>query len=89
MLTRLRAWAFADDGKPVYMLNLMRFYPQVRAFPGGPPASMTPAQANAYYESKAVPMLLPMGGSAPFMGRPRARTCCLTTPAATTGAACC
>ena len=26
-LARLRSWAEADDGKPVYMLELMRFYP--------------------------------------------------------------
>jgi hypothetical protein len=67
-LKRLRAWAEADDGRPVYMLNLMRFYPQVAALPGGPPPSMSPKDANAYYERKALPMVLKVGGSAPFMG---------------------
>ena len=67
-LQRLRYFADHDDGRPVYMLNLMRFYPKVRSLPAGPPADMTPAKANAYYESRAVPMLLPRGGSAPFMG---------------------
>ncbi len=35
-LARLRAWAEADDGKPVYMLELMRFHPQLRTFSWGP-----------------------------------------------------
>jgi hypothetical protein len=68
MLVRLRAFADHDDGRPVYMLNLMRFYPKVRALPGGPKADMSPAAANAHYERKATAMLLPMGGTAPFMG---------------------
>lgn len=67
-LKRLRAWAEADDGRPVYMLNLMRFYPQVKALPGGPSPSMAPKASNAFYESKALPMVLKVGGSAPFMG---------------------
>jgi uncharacterized protein (DUF1330 family) len=67
-LRRLRAWATADDGRPVYMLNLMRFYPQVRPLPGGPAADMTPADANAHYEDVAMPMLLGKGGSALFGG---------------------
>jgi len=25
MIVHMRAWAEADDGKPVYMLNLMRY----------------------------------------------------------------
>ena len=67
-LKRLRAWAEADDGRPVYMLNLMRFYPQVKPLPAGPAAAMSPKDANAYYESKALPMVLKVGGSAPFTG---------------------
>lgn len=67
-LRTLRYFAEHDDGRPVYMLNLMRFYPRVRPLTGGPPAAMSPAAANAFYEGRAVGMLLPMGGTAPFMG---------------------
>ena len=35
-LARLRAWAEADDGRPFYMLNLMRYYPELRRFQGNP-----------------------------------------------------
>lgn len=63
-ITRMRAWAQADDGKPVYMLNLMRFYPQVKAVPGGPQPSMQPAASNQYYEDNVLPMLFGGGGSA-------------------------
>jgi hypothetical protein len=51
-LARIRAWAEADDGQPVYMLNLIRFFPQLRSFPGAPPFQGTPEQANAFYEKK-------------------------------------
>jgi hypothetical protein len=67
-MKRLRAWAEADDGRPVYMLNLMRFYPQVKSLPGGPAPAMTPKDSNAYYEKKTLPMALKMGVTAPFMG---------------------
>lgn len=68
MLARVRTWALQDDGKPVFMLNLMRYYPQVRQLPGGPPAATPPRQANASYESLTAPMLLKIGGSVPFSG---------------------
>jgi hypothetical protein len=32
----LRQWAEADDGKPVYMFNLMHFFPRVQPFPRAP-----------------------------------------------------
>jgi hypothetical protein len=56
-LARLRSWAEADDGKPVYMLELMRFLPQLRPFDGAPDYQGTPEQANRYYE-KRVALLL-------------------------------
>ena len=61
-LARLRAWAEADDGKPVYMLNLMRFYPQLRSFPGTPDFQGTPEQANEFYEKGVLMMLLKRAG---------------------------
>jgi hypothetical protein len=46
VLARLRTWAEADDGRPFYMLNLMRYYPELRRFPDNPSFRGTPEQAN-------------------------------------------
>lgn len=67
ILKAVRAWAEADDGKPFYMLNLMRFYNEVQKIPGAPAFEGTPAQANALYEAKATMLLVPAAGSAPIM----------------------
>jgi len=61
-LARLRTWAEADDGEPVYSLELMRFYEEVQPFPGAPDFQGTPEQANAYYEKHVAPLLLKHGG---------------------------
>ncbi len=63
---RLRAWAEADDGKPFYMLNLMRFYDKINQFPGTPEFKGTPAELNQLYENLATSMLIKNGGSLPF-----------------------
>lgn len=60
-ISRMRAWGESDDGNPIYMLNLMRFYDSMRAFPGAPTTG-SPKEANAHYEDVAVPMLLKRGG---------------------------
>jgi hypothetical protein len=52
VLARLCAWAEADDGKPFYMLNLMRYYPELQRFPGTPNFQGTPEQANKLYEER-------------------------------------
>jgi len=57
-----KAWMAADDGKPVYMLNLMRFHPQVKRYPGAPAFTGTPRESNARYEEVAIPLLLKRGG---------------------------
>jgi hypothetical protein len=63
LLSRLRTWAEADDGRPVYMLNLMRYYPQLLVYPGFPKDGPTsPRQANAVYERHVAPLLLARGG---------------------------
>lgn len=67
-LQRLRHWLETDDGKPVYMLNLMRYYPELKQFPGALEFAGTPVEANAKYESVAVPMLLKLGGQAVYAG---------------------
>jgi hypothetical protein len=73
VLIRLRAWAEADDGKPVYMLNLMRNYPEIKHYAGAPDFKGTPEEANRYYESKAIPMLFKNGGYPVFAGIPQAK----------------
>ena len=50
IVSRIRTWAEIDDGKPVYMFNLVRFFPELRTFPGAPEFKGTPKEANAYYE---------------------------------------
>jgi hypothetical protein len=66
-LARIRAWAEADDGKPFCMLNLMRYYGELRRYPGAPDFQGTPRQANDYYESVALKLLL-KSGSYPLLG---------------------
>jgi hypothetical protein len=60
-LSRLHAWAGNDDGQPIFILNLMRFFDQLESFPGGP-TSGTPEEANAYYEEVVAPLVLKNGG---------------------------
>jgi hypothetical protein len=66
-IARIRGWAAADDGQPVYMLNLMRYYPQLRTYPGAPDFQGTPQESNTYYESIAKKILL-KSGSYPLIG---------------------
>ena len=63
MLRRVRTWAEADDGKPVYMLNLMRYNAAIDDVPGAPKDFQgTPKEANLLYEDKAIGMILKKGG---------------------------
>jgi len=74
VLARIRAWAQADDGRPVYMLNLMRSYPEIHRLPGAPDFKGTPEEANRYYEQKAVPLLLKTGSYPLMMGKPQGKS---------------
>jgi hypothetical protein len=67
MIASAKTWLAADDGKPVYMLNLMRFYEELRRIPNGP-TSGTPAEANERYESAAIPLLMQSGGYPRYAG---------------------
>ena len=60
-LARLKAWAENDDGKPVFMLNLMRNFPQVKPYPGAPDFKGTPAESKKIYENAVIPLLLKRG----------------------------
>jgi hypothetical protein len=41
-IARLRPWSKADDGKPIYMFNLIHFFPKLQTFPGAPEFRGTP-----------------------------------------------
>lgn len=61
-LARMRAFGLADDGRPVYMLNAMRYYPELKRGPGMEGVRGTPTQANAFYEKAVMPILFRLGG---------------------------
>jgi hypothetical protein len=73
MLSRVRAFAEGDDGRPFHMLNLMRYYDGARALPGAPAFAGTPRDANAYYEERAMPLLFAEGGFPAVGGATAAR----------------
>lgn len=68
LLLRARHWLETDDGKPVYMLNLMRFFPAVRQHPGARSFEGSPQESNALYERVAIPLLLKLGGYPLYAG---------------------
>jgi hypothetical protein len=70
---RIRPWAEADDGKPVYMFNLINFFPELRPFPGAPEFSGTPEESNAYYEKKIMWLWLRHAAYPMFKGKPQAK----------------
>lgn len=67
-LSRLRAWGEADDGRPVHMLNLMRYHEALRPQAGQEGVRMTPRESNAHYERHVLPLLLAQGGYAQAAG---------------------
>ena len=48
LAARLRPWAEADDGKPTYMLNLNRYFAELRPFSGAPEFDTRPHEAHAH-----------------------------------------
>lgn len=71
-IARLRPWAEADDGKPVYMFNLISFFPKLRTFAGAPEFKGTPEQANAHYEKGLTWLWLRHASYPSFIGVPQA-----------------
>jgi hypothetical protein len=69
---RIRLWAEADDGKPVYMLNLVSFFETLHSFPGAPEFQGTPQEANAYYEKAITSLWLSHAAYPTFAGVPQA-----------------
>jgi hypothetical protein len=70
-LTRLRSWGDADDGKPVHMLNLIRFHDQMPPVPGHPEFTGTAEEANAHYERVIIPLLVARGIYPVFASAPQ------------------
>jgi hypothetical protein len=70
---RLRPWAEADDGKPVYMFNLIDFFPRLQMFSGAPDFKGTPEQANAHYEKGLMWLWLSHASYPTFIGVPQAK----------------
>ena len=73
MLANLRSWCETDDGKPVYMLNLLRDYKQLNKYPGTPDFNGTPEQANKLYEKNVMPFLLKRASFIAYYGKPVAK----------------
>jgi hypothetical protein len=69
---RLRPWAEADDGKPTYMLNLNRYFAELRPFPGAPEPAATPLEAHSYYHKRLAAKWLRNGSYPIFSGTPQA-----------------
>jgi hypothetical protein len=55
---RVRRWAEADNGKEFYMFNLIRYFPELRKFPGAPDFKGTPQECNAHYMKSLKPLWL-------------------------------
>src|SRR5262249_19961482 len=70
---RLRTWLEPYDGKPVYMLNLMRYCSELRQLPSAPEFRGTPEESNARYEAAVQSMLLKLGGYPLYAGTPQGK----------------
>ena len=70
LLARLRAFAEADDGRDLYMTNLLRYHEHMASGPA-PAGHFTgaPAEANKIYERNTIPILLKSGAFPIFAGR--------------------
>ncbi|HEY2118379.1 MAG TPA: hypothetical protein VGH37_04270 [Candidatus Acidoferrum sp.] len=84
-IAHLRPWAEADDGKQVYMFNLIHFFPKLQPFPGAPEFKGTPEQANAYYEKSLIWLWLSHASYPTFIGAPQAKNLINMQPERTWG----
>src|SRR5262245_2439060 len=84
-IARLRPWAEADDGKPVYMFNLIDFFPRLQPFSGAPEFKGTPEQANAHYEKSLTWLWLSHASYPTFIGAPQAKNLISIQPQRTWG----
>lgn len=69
VLAALRRFMAEDDGQPLQMLNLMRYYAGLRPTPGSAiDFTGTTAESNAYYERAVMPTLFAVGGYPSYAG---------------------
>ena len=59
-IARVQQWARDDDGRPVLLVNLMRYRDELGELPSSADFQ-TPAQANAYYEKLVAPLAIKRG----------------------------
>ncbi len=60
-IARVRQWAAGDDGRPVLLVNLMRYRDKLGELPPNIKFQGTPQEANAHYESLVAPLALKRG----------------------------
>ncbi len=60
-IARVREWAASDNGKPVLMVNLMRYRDRLGALPPTLEFKGSPLEANAHYERLVAPLALKRG----------------------------
>ncbi|MCB1695372.1 MAG: VOC family protein [Pseudomonadales bacterium] len=60
-IARVREWAATDDGRPVLLVNLMRYRDRLGELPAAIEFEGTPGEANDYYEQLTVPLALKRG----------------------------
>jgi hypothetical protein len=70
-IERLRRWSAEDDGRPVHMLNLIRFHDDRPQVPGHPEFDGTSEEANAHYEQVILPLLAARGIYPVFASSPQ------------------
>ena len=68
-ISRARAWATADDGKPVLLLNLLRYHDKLQPLPASLEFKGTPQEANAKYEKTVGPLAIKRGEYPRLVGR--------------------
>jgi hypothetical protein len=71
LVARLRPWAEADDGMPTYMLNLNRYFAELRRFPGAPQFDETPVVAHRHYHRRLAAKWLQNASYPIFNGTPQ------------------
>ncbi len=60
-LQRLRRWGETDDGRPFYMVNMMRYREALLRYPGAPDNNMTPEASNRHYEQSVMALVFKVG----------------------------
>lgn len=60
-ISRVREWAAGDDGRPVLLVNLMRYRDALGELPPGMVFRGTPTEANDHYENLVTPLALKRG----------------------------